>query len=52
MGGVALHPDQPLWQWGPFLLNATILWTWVRRESVEKGEPGQEETSEKRKRTP
>lgn len=29
MGDAALHPDQPLWQWGPFLLNATILWTWV-----------------------
>lgn len=29
-------------------LNA---WTWVRRESVEKSEPGQEETIEKRKRT-
>jgi F-type H+-transporting ATPase subunit a len=29
MGSSALHPDQPLWQWGPVLLNATILWTWV-----------------------
>ena len=29
MGEAALHPDQPLWQWGPILLNATILWTWV-----------------------
>lgn len=29
MGDAALHPDQPLWQWGPILLNATILWTWV-----------------------
>jgi len=29
MGSAALHPDQPLWQWGPILLNATILWTWV-----------------------
>lgn len=29
MGSSALHPDQPLWQWGPFLLNSTILWTWV-----------------------
>lgn len=29
MGDAALHPDQPLWQWGPILLNTTILWTWV-----------------------
>lgn len=29
MGNSALHPDQALWQWGPLLLNATILWTWV-----------------------
>lgn len=29
MGNAALHPDQPLWQWGPILLNTTILWTWV-----------------------
>lgn len=29
MGNAALHPDQPLWQWGPVLLNTTILWTWV-----------------------
>ncbi len=29
MGGAALNPDQPLWQWGPVHLNATILWTWV-----------------------
>lgn len=29
MGDAALHPDQPLWQWGPVVLNATILWTWV-----------------------
>ena len=29
MGDSALHPDQPLWQWGPVVLNATILWTWV-----------------------
>lgn len=29
MGDAALHPDQPLWQWGPILLNMTILWTWV-----------------------
>jgi F-type H+-transporting ATPase subunit a len=29
MGGAALNPDQPLWQWGPVHLNATILWTWA-----------------------
>lgn len=29
MGNAALHPDQPLWQWGPLVLNGTILWTWV-----------------------
>ncbi len=29
MGDAALHPDQPLWQWGPLMLNTTILWTWV-----------------------
>ncbi len=29
MGGDALKPDEALWQWGPILLNATILWTWV-----------------------
>lgn len=25
----ALKPDEALWQWGPVLLNATILWTWL-----------------------
>lgn len=29
MSDAALHPDQPWWQWGPVILNATILWTWV-----------------------
>ncbi len=29
MGGTALNPDQPLWQWGAVHLNATILWTWI-----------------------
>ncbi|MHC4878043.1 MAG: F0F1 ATP synthase subunit A [Planctomycetota bacterium] len=29
MGGDALKPDEALWQWGPVLLNPTILWTWV-----------------------
>ena len=24
-----MNPDQPLWQWGPIVLNATILWTWA-----------------------
>lgn len=28
MSNAALHPDQPLWQWGSILLNTTILWTW------------------------
>ena len=29
MGDAALHPDEPFWQWGPLILNATILWTWL-----------------------
>lgn len=29
MSNSAMNPDQPLWQWGFVLLNATILWTWV-----------------------
>lgn len=29
MGSSALHPDEPLWSWGPVALNGTILWTWV-----------------------
>lgn len=28
MSGAALRPDEPLWVWGPVILNATLLWTW------------------------
>lgn len=29
MNGIQISGDEPLWQWGPVLLNRTILWTWV-----------------------
>lgn len=29
MNGIQISGDDPLWQWGPLLLNRTILWTWL-----------------------
>ncbi|MDA1230002.1 MAG: F0F1 ATP synthase subunit A [Planctomycetota bacterium] len=29
MAGIEISPDAPLWQWGPMVLNRTILFTWV-----------------------
>ncbi len=29
MSGLRISPDEPLWQWGPLLLNRTIVFTWV-----------------------
>ena len=29
MSGIAISPDAPVWQWGPIILNRTILFTWV-----------------------
>ena len=29
MNGIEISPDAPLWQWGPVVLNRTILFTWV-----------------------
>ena len=28
MTGIQISPDEPLWQWGPVVLNRTILFTW------------------------
>lgn len=28
MNGIRISPDEPLWQWGPILLNRTIVSTW------------------------
>lgn len=29
MTGIEISPDAPLWQWGPVVLNRTIVFTWV-----------------------
>lgn len=29
MSGIEISPDAPIWQWGPVILNRTILFTWV-----------------------
>lgn len=29
MSGIEISPDVPLWQWGPIVLNRTILFTWA-----------------------
>jgi len=29
MSGIAISPDAPIWQWGPIIINRTILFTWV-----------------------
>lgn len=29
MAGIEISPDAPLWQWGPIVLNQTIIFTWV-----------------------
>lgn len=29
MTGIEISPDGPLWQWGPIVLNRTILFTWI-----------------------
>lgn len=29
MPSIEISPDTPLWQWGPVILNRTILFTWV-----------------------
>ena len=29
MSGMKISPDEALWQWGPVLLNRTILFTWI-----------------------
>lgn len=29
MSGIEISPDAPLWQWGPIILNRTIVFTWI-----------------------
>ncbi|MCP4782810.1 MAG: F0F1 ATP synthase subunit A [Fuerstiella sp.] len=29
MNGIEISPDAPIWQWGPVVLNRTIMFTWV-----------------------
>ncbi|QDT31976.1 MULTISPECIES: F0F1 ATP synthase subunit A [Thalassoglobus] len=29
MNAIQINPDTPIWEWGPFVLNQTLIFTWI-----------------------